>query len=96
MARPTKKQSLRKQTERALYQALSENGLEEKFYQDQVAEYMKYYDNLEELNKYLENKLSIDYLKEKRQVTKEMRSILAYLGFKPGTAIGGEGGFEEL
>lgn len=94
MARPSNKEREKKATESALLKSLSENGLNEKYYKDQVAEYMKYYDNLQELNGKLTKNLDIEILKEKRQVTKEMRNILSYLGLKP-TAEGG-GGFEEL
>ncbi len=94
MARPTKKEKEKKDTEVALLQSLTENGLKEKYYKDQVTEYMKYYDNLAELNDKLRGGLDIEILKEKRQVTKEMRNILSYLGLKPATE--GGGGFEEL
>jgi len=94
MARPNKKQADKKKTEAALYKALEDFGLKEKYYEDQVSEYMKYYSNLDTINDKLSVNLDIDLLKEKRQVTKEMRSILAFLGLKP--AESGGGGFEEL
>lgn len=94
MARLTKAQISREETKTALFKALEANNLDEKYYNDQVEEYMKYYDNLGALNEKLKVKLDIDCLKEKRQVTKEMRSILMFLGLKP--PEGGGGGFEDL
>lgn len=83
MARPSRKQTARNKTEATILKALEKNGIVEKYLKDQVDEYMKYYDNLSRINEVLEARLDIDYLKEKRQVTKEMRSILMFLGLKP-------------
>lgn len=94
VARPSLKQVSRKDTENALMQALETNNINEKYYKDQVLQYMKYFDNLEELNDSLGTHMDIEILKEKRQVTKEMRSILDFLGLKPQAAGGGQ--FEEL
>ena len=55
---------------------------------------MKYFDNLDKINEELIGGLDIDLLKEKRQVTKEMRNILTFLGLKP-MDYGSES-FEEL
>ena len=96
MARPTKKEAARNQTEMALLQALKQNNMTDKFYLDQVAEYMKYYDDLARLNTDLEVAFLLDTLKEKRQVTKEMRNILAFLGLKPQALEGGGGEDEDL
>jgi len=94
MARPTKSDMSRRDTESALYKVLELNSMEEKFYKDQVTEYMKFYDNLAKLNEVLDDRIDVDVLREKRQVTKEMRSILMFLGLKP--LENGGGGFEDL
>ncbi|RDU22200.1 hypothetical protein [Anaerosacchariphilus polymeriproducens] len=83
MARPTKEMELRKETEATILKALKLNHTDEKYLRDQVDEYMKFYDNLARINAKLEKDLEIELLKEKRQITKEMRSILLFLGLKP-------------
>ena len=75
-------------------QALEKKQTNEKYLIDQVDEYMKYFDNLDKINEELIGGLDIDLLKEKRQVTKEMRNILTFLGLKP-MDYGSES-FEEL
>lgn len=94
MARPNKCQMSRKATEAALYQALELSNIDEKYFRDQVEEYMKFFDNLAQLNGLLDSGPDIEVLREKRQVTKEMRNILVFLGLKP--VESGGGGFEEL
>jgi hypothetical protein len=94
MARPSRGDMDRRATKNALYKALSDKGLGQKYYGDQVDEYMKYYDNLAELNACLEAEMDVNILKEKRQVTKEMRGILAFLELTP-SENGGDG-YEEL
>ena len=94
MARQKSEAKQRKDTENALKQALELNNATDKFLLDQVSEYMCYYDNLKVLNDKLKERFDVDILREKRQVTKEMRNILSFLGLKP-IAEGG-GGFEEL
>lgn len=88
MARPTKEALQRKYTELALLKALSENKTEAQYYLDQVDEYMEFYDNLAlinaELNKIKKidddnNTKFVNLTKEKRLITKEMRSILSFL-----------------
>ena len=63
-------------------------GCDQQFYLDHVDEYMNYYDHLQVLNvRLLNNDLDTksfnEILKEKRQVTKEMRNILAFLKLRP-------------
>lgn len=95
MARPSKKEQLKKQTKTAILQALNKRQTNEKYLIDQVDEYMKYFDNLDKINEELSGGLDIDLLKEKRQVTKEMRNILSFLGLKP-SDLNGTDLFEEL
>lgn len=95
MARPSKKEQLKKQTKTAILQALDKRQTNEKYLIDQVDEYMKYFDNLDKINEELSGGLDIDLLKEKRQVTKEMRNILSFLGLKP-SDLNGTDLFEEL
>lgn len=95
MGRPSKKEQLKKQTETAILKALDKKQTNEKYLVDQVDEYMKYFDNLDRINEELSGGLDIDLLKEKRQVTKEMRNILSFLGLKPSDLNGMEP-FEEL
>lgn len=93
MARPNKQQMARNETETALFKALENKGLTQKYYKDQVSEYMKFYDNLTKLNEDLEKDLDIEVLKEKRQVTKEMRGLLMFLELAP-VKNGGDGDVE--
>lgn len=84
----TRNQRKRKQTYEQLKGQLLLLGCEQQFYMDQVDEYMIYYDNLQTLNEKLLNssldtKSFNEILKEKRQVTKEMRNILAFLKLRP-------------
>lgn len=63
-------------------------GYDKQFYMDQVEEYMIYYDNLQTLNERLldiglDARSFNEILKEKRQVTKEMRNILTFLNLQP-------------
>mgnify|MGYP003312471732 CR=1 FL=1 len=66
-------------------------GYDRQFYEDQIDEYMNYYDNLQMLNKRLEyaveTKEAIEIIKEKRQLTKEMRNILGFFNFQPDSNI---------
>ena len=78
----------RKRTYEELKAQLILMGCEQQFYMDHVDEYMNYYDHLQVLNVGLmSNKLDPksfnEILKEKRQVTKEMRNILAFLKLRP-------------
>lgn len=95
MARPTKEEMLRKETKATIIKALEEKGTAEKYLLDQVDEYMGYFDSLKVINTKLNKGFNIDLSKEKRQVTKEMRSILDFLGLKP-VEMTKEGTFEEL
>lgn len=84
----TRNQRKRKRTYEQLKAQLLLLGCEQQFYMDQVDEYMIYYDNLQTLNEkllveYLDTKSFNEILKEKRQVTKEMRNILAFLKLRP-------------
>lgn len=89
MARPNKEATRRKATEQALLKALSENKTYAQYYLDQVSEYMGFYDNLVVINAELKkikrlnddnNSKFIELTKEKRQITKEMRAIITFLG----------------
>ena len=78
----------RKRTYEQLKAQLLLLGCDQQFYMDQVEEYMIYYDNLQTLNERLldsswDTKSFNEILKEKRQVTKEMRNILAFLKLRP-------------
>jgi len=78
----------RKQTYEQLKGQLILSGYDKQFYMDHVEEYMIYYDNLKTLNERLlannlDTKTFNEILKEKRQVTKEMRNILAFLKLQP-------------
>ncbi len=95
VGRPNKKQMLKKLTKETILSALKEKGNDSKYLLDQVDEYMRYFDNLDVLNIKLCEDLDIDLLKEKRQVTKEMRNILTFLGLKP-VSVDGVITFEEL
>ena len=86
MARPNKEMMKRKDTEKAILSALEQNGTTEKYLLDQVDQYMEYYDNLTIIN----NKFSPSLVKEKRLLTKEMRSILTFLKLKPSADDGGD------
>lgn len=92
----TKSSRARKKTFESLKMEIIKNGLDVPMYMDYVDEYMIYYDSLQKLNEWLLGTTDIktynDILKEKRQVTKEMRNILTFLKLKP-TDEGG-GGFE--
>lgn len=84
----TRNQRKRKQTYEQLKGQLLLMGCDQQFYLDQVEEYMIYYDNLQTLNTKLlidglDTKSFNEILKEKRQVTKEMRNILAFLKLRP-------------
>lgn len=78
----------RKKTEEQLIGQLLLSGYDKQFYLDQVDQYMIYYDNLSLLNQKLldeslDTRMFNEILKEKRQVTKEMRNILAFLKLRP-------------
>ena len=90
MARPNKEMMLRKETKEAILSALEQNGNTEKYLLDQVDQYMEYYDNLKEINARLKQGFKADLVKEKRLLTKEMRSILTFLKLKPGIDAGGD------
>lgn len=98
MARPTKEVAARNRTKATITKALEAKGIkkkENKYIYDQVEEYMGFFDNLVTINSKLKNNFSVDLLKEKRQVMKEMRSILTFLGLKPSADMGDDSG-EEL
>ncbi len=95
MARPTKEEALRKETKATIIKALEAKGTSEKYLLDQVDEYMGYFDSLKVINAKLNKGFNINLSKEKRQVTKEMRSILDFLGLKP-VEMNKDDAFEEL
>ena len=95
VARPTKEEALRKETKATIIKALETKGTSEKYLLDQVDEYMGYFDSLKVINAKLNKGFNIDLSKEKRQVTKEMRSILDFLGLKP-VEMNKDDAFEEL
>jgi hypothetical protein len=90
MARPNKAMMKRKDTEKAILSALEQNGTTEKYLLDQVDQYMEYYDNLAMINNKLRQEFSPSLVKEKRLLTKEMRSILTFLKLKPSADDGGD------
>lgn len=92
----TRQQRQRKKTFDNLTELVKNKCGDNKIYLDQVDEYMIYFDNLHHLNellldKNIEIKVYSEILKEKRQVTKEMRSILTFLNLQP-LEEGGEDG----
>lgn len=95
VARPSKEEMLKRETKAAIIRALQDRGISEKYLLDQVDEYMGYYDSLREINGKLKKGFKIDLSKEKRQITKEMRSILDFLGLRP-VEIDKDDIFEEL
>ncbi|MBR9961255.1 hypothetical protein [Anaerostipes sp. Marseille-Q3525] len=86
---------LKRETKATIIKALQDRGISEKYLLDQVDEYMGYYDSLGEINGKLKKGFKIDLSKEKRQITKEMRSILDFLGLRP-VEIDKDDIFEEL
>lgn len=103
MARPLSEETKRQKTAESLKKAIEAVGMNEKFYQDKIEEYMSFYDDLSVINEQLtsmkqnENlnlKAYTDATAEKRRISSEMRSILAYLGLKPQNGSGGK--YEEL
>lgn len=90
MARHKSEKTLRKETKDAILSALGQNGNTEKYLLDQVEQYMEYYDDLNEINSKLKQGFKADLVKEKRLITKEMRSILTFLKLKPGIDAGGD------
>ena len=90
MARPNKSMMKSKDKEKASLSALEQNGTTEKYLLDQVDQYMEYYDNLAMINNKLRQEFSPSLVKEKRLLTKEMRSILTFLKLKPSADDGGD------
>ena len=90
----------RKRTHDELILELKKSGYDQQYYIDHVDEYMMYYDSLQKLNEKLlgtpEIRLYNEILKEKRQVTKEMRNILSFLKLNPTDEGGGSNGEEEF
>lgn len=95
VARPSKEEMLKRETKATIIKALQDRGISEKYLLDQVDEYMVYFDSLGEINDKLKKGFKIDLSKEKRQITKEMRSILDFLGLRP-VEIDKDDIFEEL
>ena len=104
MDKRTKEYKNRKATKDALLMALELSNLREKYFLDMAEEYMNYYDDMVALNKKIravipldtgevQTIIDTDMLREKRQVAREMRSILNFLGLKPTAEVGG---YEEL
>ena len=96
-SRNTKK---KKTTQEQLIGQLLLAGYDKQFYMDQVDEYMIYYDNLQTLNERLldtglDSRTFNEILKEKRQVTKEMRNILTFLNLQPTSDLMSLGGDED-
>ena len=85
----------KRETKAAIIRALQDRGISEKYLLDQVDEYMVYFDSLGEINSKLKKGFNIGLSKEKRQITKEMRSILDFLGLRP-VEIDKDDIFEEL
>ena len=90
----------RKQTYEELIQQMLLAGYDKQFYTDHIDEYMIYYDNLQTLNNRmldtsLDTRTFNEILKEKRQVTKEMRNILAFFNLQPTGETGSLGGEDD-
>ena len=90
VARPTKKEKLKKETKATILKALENNGTTEKYLLDQVDEYIRFYENLEAINEKLSQSFNPDLVKEKRLIAKEMRNILTFLGLKPISGMGAD------
>lgn len=92
MARKMSEENKRKNTEKSLKEILLNRNLTSQIYQDKIEEYMSFYDNLNQINSFLKSwkpeedpiKCYTDAVSEKRRVSSEMRSILSFLGLKPG------------
>ncbi|MCM1194131.1 MAG: hypothetical protein NC389_17125 [Acetatifactor muris] len=92
MARKPSDENMRKNTEKTLKRMLANRNLTSQIYLDKIDEYMSFYDNLNQLNQFLKSWESVpgfikkytDAVSEKRRVSSEMRSILSFLGLKPG------------
>lgn len=74
----------RTKTKNSIEKNLTEESLDKQFIKDQISEYMHYYDIMRKINFQLAAKQEIDkeymdLLKEKRQISKELRNILNYL-----------------
>lgn len=96
LARLKKDVQNRKNTYDALLFALAKNGDDKEYYKNQIDQYMLFYDELLTLNnriadvkKRINDKEYIELVKEKRQVNKEMRSILTFLNLSP-ISVGGD------
>lgn len=96
MANITKAEREKRKTKKAILKSIEGLNLTEKYYFDQVDEYMRYYDDLQRINAELSNKFSSELSKEKRQITKEMRNILRFLGLDPGGKKAVDEGIPEL
>ena len=90
------RQTKRKRTLDALNKSLQDSGLESRYYIDQVEVYMNYWDTLEDIQECIKKGVFDPNLsKEMRLITKEMRSILEFLGLKP-EKQGASGKYAEL
>lgn len=74
----------RTKTRNSIESNLTEESLSKQFIKDQISEYMNYYDIMKKINFQLAAKQEIDkdymdLVKEKRQISKELRNILDFL-----------------
>lgn len=90
-----KEKKMRNATKNALLEEIKKKDLEQQFYIDQIDIYMQFYDHLLQINKQIKVEFDPDLIKEKRLVSKEMRSILTFMNLKPDLA-GGDIFDEEL
>ena len=95
MTLTAKERKMRNATKNALLQEIEKKELKQQFYIDQVDLYMQFYDHLLQINKQIVSDFDADLVKEKRLVSKEMRSILSFLNLKP-DIVGGDIFDEEL
>lgn len=74
----------RTKTRKSIEKNIPEDLLSQQFIKDQINEYMIFYDIMCKINRNISlssefNNLTMDLLKEKRQITKEMRNIIDFL-----------------
>lgn len=78
----------RARTKTAIENAISKEKRKEQYIKDMINEYMNNYDILKRINfqigKFQEvDDKAIELLKQKRQIAKEMRTIMLFLGINP-------------
>ena len=83
-----KERKMRNANKNALLSEIEKKDLKQQFYIDQIDIYMQFYDHLLQINKQIKANFDADLVKEKRLVSKEMRSILTFMNLKPDVESG--------